>query len=142
MSAKLETASITAAHSCSCTKPKSNNQGKVKLATAGAVLASLGVCAACCLLPAALISIGVVGSFVSSLDSLSPYKWMIIPVTATLLGYGFYTVYWKRKQTCAVGAACTVCGSGRSVRIALWLATALAVSGIVYGYLEPRLTHP
>jgi len=127
----------------SCTSSKTNEQGKVKLATVGALLASLGICAACCLLPAALMSLGVAGAFASSLEALSPYKWIFIAVTVMLLGYGFYSAYWKRKQTCAAGAACTVCGSGRSVRVSLWIGTALAVSGIVYGFLEPWLSqHP
>jgi mercuric ion transport protein len=125
---------------CGCTNPSSNSQRKVKLATVGAVLASFGICAACCLLPAVLISLGIAGSFVGSLDSLAPYKWIFMATTAVLLGYGFYTVYWKPRKTCAAGASCGTCGSGRSVRIALWLGTALAISGIVYGYMEPWLT--
>jgi mercuric ion transport protein len=113
----------------------------VKLATVGAVLASLGICAACCLLPAVLIGLGVAGSLVGVLNSLAPYKWIFITVTAVLLGYGFYTAYWKPRKICAAGASCETCGPGRSVRIALWLGTALAISGIVYGYMEPWLTH-
>jgi mercuric ion transport protein len=141
MSGRPDTRPIAATPNCGCTKPKSRDQAKVNWATAGAVFASLGICAACCLLPAVLISLGVAGSFVSSLDALSPYKWIFIAVTATLLGYGFYTVYWKPKRTCAAGTACAVCGSGRPIRVALWLGTVLAVSGIVYGFLEPWLTH-
>jgi mercuric ion transport protein len=141
VTSSLETTRRIATPSCGSTKPKNNDQDKVKLATAGAVLAALGICAACCLLPAVLIGFGIVGSFVSSLDALAPYKWVLVAITAALLGYGFYSVYWKPKKTCAAGAECTVCKSGRSVRVALWIGTALAVSGVVYGYLEPWLTH-
>ena len=141
MSGRPDTRPIATSPNCGCTTPKSRDQGKLNWATAGAVLASLGICAACCLLPAVLIGLGVAGPFVSSLDALSPYKWLFIAVTATFLGYGFYTVYWKPKKTCGAGAACAVCGSGWSVRVALWLGTVFAVSGIVYGFLEPWLTH-
>lgn len=142
MSSPLETTKLVAAPSCGCAKLQTNHHGKVKLATAGAVLTSLGICAACCLLPAVLIGFGIAGSFVSSLDALAHYKWIFIAITTALLGYGFYSVHWKpKKTTCAAGAACTVCGSGRSVRIAIWIGTALALSGIVYGFLEPWLTH-
>jgi mercuric ion transport protein len=141
MSVNAESPSTVATPTCGCANPPSNSQGKVKLATVGAVLASLGICAACCLLPAVLIGLGVAGSFAGTLDSLAPYKWIFIATAAALLGYGFYTVYWKPRKTCAAGASCETCGSGRSVRIALWLGTALAISGIVYGYMEPWLTH-
>jgi mercuric ion transport protein len=87
-----------------------------------------------------LIALGVAGSFVGALDSLSPYKWYFVVVTAALLSYGFYIVYWKPRNACAAGTACKACGSGRSVRIALWLGTACTLSGVVYGYLEPWLT--
>jgi mercuric ion transport protein len=141
MSANAESPSSVATPSCGCANPPSNSQGKVKLATVGAVLASLGICAACCLLPAVLIGLGVAGSFVGALDSLAPYKWIFIAITAVLLGYGFHTVYWKPRRTRAAGRSCETCGSGRSVRVALWFGTALAISGIAYGYMEPWLTH-
>jgi mercuric ion transport protein len=141
MSVKAENPSTAATAKCGCASPPGNSQSKVKLATAGAVLASLGICAACCLLPAVLIGLGVAGSFAGALDSLAPYKWIFIAITAALLGYGFYTAYWKPRNVCAAGASCETCGSARSVRIALWLGTALAISGIVYGYMEPWLAH-
>lgn len=141
MSVDAESPSTAATPRCGCASPPSGGLGKVKLATVGAVLASLGICAACCLLPAVLIVLGVAGSFVGALDSLAPYKWIFIAITAVLLGYGFHAVYWKPRKTCAAGASCETCGSSRSVRIALWLGTALAISGLVYGYMEPWLTH-
>jgi len=141
MSNNSERLSTAATRTCSCAKSPSTGQGKVKLATVGAVLASLGICAACCLLPAVLIGLGFTGSFVAALDSLSPYKWIFVVITAALLGYGFYAVYWKPRKTCAAGDSCDSCGSGRSMRIALWLGTGLAISGLVYGYMEPWLTH-
>lgn len=141
MSVNAESPSNIVTPTCGCENPPSNSQGKVKLATVAAVLASLGICAACCLLPAVLIGFGVAGSFVGALDSLAPYIWIFIGITAVLLSYGFNTVYWKPRKTCVAGSSCETRGSGRSVRIALWLGAALAISGIVYGYMEPWLTH-
>jgi mercuric ion transport protein len=141
MNVNAESPPTAATPTCGCASPPNASRGKVRLATIGAVLASLGICAASCLLPAVLIGAGVAGSFVAALDSLAPYKWIFIAITAMLLGYGFYTVYWKPRKTCAAGASCETCASGRSVRIALWLGTALAISGIGYGYMEPWLSH-
>jgi mercuric ion transport protein len=128
------------ARQCSCGKSADGSMRVVKWTTAGGVFAALGVCAACCLLPFALLSIGVAGAWVSTLDALAPYKWIFIGLTAALLGYGFYAVYWKPRRTCAAGAACKACGSSRSVRVVLWVATVLAIAGIVFEQVEAYLS--
>jgi mercuric ion transport protein len=108
--------------------------------TAGGMLAALGICAACCLLPFVLLTVGVAGAWVSALDSLAPYKWIFIAVTVALLGYGLYFVYWKAKPTCAAGSDCKTCRSTRSMRVMLWVAVVLAMSGLVFERIEPMLT--
>ncbi len=124
---------------CSCGQAARGSKRAIKWTTAGGLLAALGVCAACCLLPFALLSVGVATAWVSALDALAPYKWVFIALTAALLGYGFYVAYWKPRRTCAAGAACGVCGTGRSVRVCLWIATILAIGGIVFEQVEPLL---
>lgn len=124
---------------CSCTKSQGASNRAVKWTTVGGVLAALGVCAACCLLPFTLLSVGVAGAWISALDSLAPYKWVFISVTVALLAYGFYAVYWKPRRGCAAGPSCTVCGTSRSVRVGLWIATILAVGGLVFEQIEPYL---
>jgi mercuric ion transport protein len=114
-------------------------QRVVKWTTAGGILAALGVCAACCLLPFALLSLGVAGAWVSGLDALASYKWLFIVATLAFLGHGFYAVYWKPSRQCAAGAAYEGCGSSRATRVGLWIATALAISGIVFERIEPLL---
>jgi len=44
MNGRPDTRLIAATPNCGCTKPKSHDQGKVNWATAGGVLASLGIC--------------------------------------------------------------------------------------------------
>lgn len=75
----------------------------------------------------------------SALDALAPYKWIFIATTAALLGYGFYVVYWRTKPTCSAGRACTTCRSSRTIRIALWAGTLLALVSIVFERVEPYL---
>ena len=108
----------------------------VKWTAAGGVLASLAVCAAGCLLPFALLSLGAGGVWVSRLDSLAPYKWVFVALTAAFVGYGFYSVYWKPVRRSAADAACDTCGPSRLVRISLWIATFLALGGIVFERFE------
>ena len=124
---------------CNCTRSGNSSNRAVKWTTVGGVLAAFGVCAACCLLPFSLLSVGVAGAWVSAMDSLAPYKWIFISLTVALLGYGFYIVYWKRRSSCAAGSACKACGTSRSVRVGLWIATILAVGGIVFEQIEPYL---
>jgi mercuric ion transport protein len=125
------------ARSCSCGNQAGNHSRLVTWTTVGGTLAALGVCAACCLLPFVLLSIGVAGAWVSTLDALARYKWLFIVATTVLLGCGFYAAYWQPKRSCAAGASCEVCGSSRSVRVGLWAATILAISGVVFERLEP-----
>lgn len=122
---------------CGCSKSASSSKRIVKWTTAGGLLAALGVCAACCLLPFTLLSAGIAGAWVSTLDALAPFKWIFIGLTVGLLGFGFYAVYWKSPRPCSAGASCKVCGTSRSVRVGLWIATILAIGGIVFEQLEP-----
>jgi len=126
---------------CDCGKETANSKRIVKWTTAGGVFAALGVCAACCLLPFALLSAGIAGTWIGTLDALAPYKWIFIIFTAALLGYGFYAAYWKPNRSCAAGAACRAC-AGRSVRLGLWIGTILAVGGIAFEYFAPLLIAP
>jgi mercuric ion transport protein len=127
------------AQQCSCSKSANGSTRVVKWTTAGGLLAALGVCAACCLLPFALLSLGIASAWAGMLDALTPYKWIFIGLTAALLGYGFYTAYWRPRRTCAAGPACEICGTSRSVRVGLWVATILAIGGIVFERVEPYL---
>lgn len=129
--------SSTRTQACSC--KGAARSGVVKWTTAGGILTALGICAACCLLPFTLITLGVAGAWVGSLESLSRYKWYFISATIVLLGYGFYAVYWKPKQTCAAGSGCPNCGAGKGVKVGLWLGVLLAVGGFAFEYLEPFL---
>jgi mercuric ion transport protein len=131
--------SADVAPSCGCSKSANRSQRVVKWTTAGGLLAALGICAACCLLPFTLLSVGIAGAWVSTLDALAPYKWIFIGLTVGLLGYGFYAVYWKSRRTCSAGPSCKVCGTSRSVRVGLWIATILAIGGIVFEQLERHL---
>lgn len=124
----------SAANKCACKGTKS----KAGWSAVGGVLASLGVCAACCLLPMALIVLGIGGTVAARLESLAAYKWIFVALTAAFLAYGFYVSYF-RKPTCPAGPDCQSCKTGRGIRVALWTATFLAVAGLAFEQLEPLL---
>lgn len=119
-------------NSCNC----SSAPGSARWAAAGGVVASLGICAACCLLPMILIVLGVGGAWAGRLEALAPFKWYFVGATALLLGFGFYSVYFRSKQ-CSAGPQCKSCRSGRGVKVLLWAAAVLAVAGLLFEKQEP-----
>ena len=69
----------------------------------------------------------------------TPGAWGFILATAALLGYGFYVAYRKLPKSCAAGPACQACGSSRSLKVGLWIVTAVAIAGLVFERIEPHL---
>lgn len=132
-------ASTTVDRQANCADSVGGASRIIKWAAAGGILAALGVCAACCLLPFALLSVGIAGAWVSGLDAFAPYKWPLLGLVALLLGYGFYEAYVKPMRSCAAGAACKPGGSSRTVRVGLWIATILTIGGLVFEQIEPVL---
>ncbi|MGH8241961.1 MAG: mercuric transporter MerT family protein [Steroidobacteraceae bacterium] len=128
----------TQASDCSCTVVGSGSRRLARAAVAGGIFASLGICAACCLLPLVLIALGVGGAFVGAFELLAPYKWIFVTLTTAFLAWSFYAVYWKPTK-CTAGRNCKSCGSSRGLRVTLWIATILAVSSLAFEYLEPLL---
>jgi mercuric ion transport protein len=112
---------------CNCASTTAVASRAVTWAAAAGILAALSVCAACCLLPFALLSVGVAGAWVSGLDAFAAYKWPLVGLAVLLLGYD------GGQRPCATG------GSGRAVRIGLWIATVLTIGGIVFEQIEPML---
>lgn len=105
--------------------------------TLAGVVAALGICASCCLLPLTLIALGAGSVWTSTLNAVAPYKWFFIVAAVGLLTYAFHAVYW-RKPTCGRGT-CATCRPSRTVRVSLWVASVLAVTSIVFDYIEPLL---
>jgi mercuric ion transport protein len=122
---------------CSCGAQAARSQRVAKWTTAGGFLAALGLCAACCLLPFALVTAGIATAWAGTLDALAPYKWGFILATAGLLAYGFYVTYRKPRTSCAAGTVCQACGSNRSLKAGLWIVTTIAVAGLVFERIEP-----
>jgi mercuric ion transport protein len=125
--------------SCNCDPGAERSRQLAKWTTAGGLLAALGVCSACCLLPFALVTVGVATAWAGALEALAAYKWPLVSVTATLLAYGFRVAYRKPRATCAAGTACQARAANRSLKIGLWVVTALAIAGLLFEQLEPHL---
>lgn len=105
------------------------------LAAAGGVLGALAA-SSCCILPLVLFTLGISGAWISNLTALEPYQPIFFALTAGFLGVGYYLVYRRPKAACADGN-CTRPLPARSVKAALWAATALVVAAITFRYLAP-----
>lgn len=109
-----------------------------KWAAAGGILGAFGI-ASCCLLPLALLSLGLGGAWIGSLAVLTPFKPLFIVLTVGLLGYCYYLVYFASKKACAEGDTCPTPRTTRWMRLVLWSATALALADVAIEYVEPYL---
>ena len=105
--------------------------------TAGGLISAIGICTACCLLPAILVGLGVTGAWVGTLDRLSRFKPYFVIATIALLGYGFFLAY-SRKAGCG-DSSCTSCRPGKATRVGLWVGVILAVAGLFFETIEPLL---
>lgn len=74
-----------------------------------------------------------------SLAVLAPYKPVFIVLTAALLGYGYYLVYFAPKKACADDDTCPAPRATRKMKLVLWGVTALALAGWASQYFEPYL---
>lgn len=109
-----------------------------QLLAAGGLLADLGA-AACCVLPFALLSLGVGGAWVGHLTALAPYKTPLIALTLAFLAGGLIMLY--RKPKAVVGEACCArpSVSDRLAKAGLWSATALVTATLLFPYVAPFL---
>jgi mercuric ion transport protein len=114
------------------THPVRREGGFAALSVVGAFLAS-----ACCIVPLALVTLGVSGAWIGNLTMLEPYKPYISAATLVPLGLGFWQVYFKPKQACAVGSYCARPQSSVIAKTALWIATILIALAVTIGWWAP-----
>lgn len=119
-------------------QPDRGELRRQRLVMAGGILGALAA-SSCCVVPLLLFSLGIGGAWIANLTALAPYKPLFVAATAALLGYGFYSVYWKPKRACATDAACARPLANRLVKTGLWIATVLVVIAFAFDYVAPML---
>ncbi|MEO3427336.1 mercuric transporter MerT family protein [Pelagibius sp. CAU 1746] len=98
----------------------------------GAALAS-----ACCILPLALLFLGVSGAWIGNLTALQPFKPYFAIVALVFVGLGFRQVYFRTAPDCAAGTRCVRPRSSVIVKSALWIATLLVASALTVNWWAP-----
>ena len=99
---------------------------------AGAILAST-----CCVLPLALVTLGVSGAWIGNFTALEPFKPVFIAVAAVFIGLGFWQVYFRPQAKCEDGSYCARPQSALVTQIALWLAAALVILAATIDWWAP-----
>ena len=99
----------------------------------GGVLAST-----CCILPLALLTLGVSGAWIGRLTALTPYQPIFLTVAVLFLGVGFWRVYGPPARRCAVDGSCAR-GPSRTTRVGLWLAAVLVGAALAVDLVVPLL---
>ncbi|WP_292939676.1 mercuric transporter MerT family protein [Novosphingobium sp. 32-60-15] len=113
--------------------PKGDRPGW--LAT-GALIGA-GLASACCIVPLLLVTLGISGAWIANLTALEPYKPYVAMITLTLLGYGFWHVYFKPKPPCEDGSYCVRPQSARSTKAVLWLGLAIVILALSIDWWAP-----
>lgn len=98
----------------------------------GALLAS-----SCCIVPLALIMLGVSGAWIGNLTALEPFKPYFAAVALAFISLGFWHVYVRAPAACADDAYCVRPGATMLTKTALWIAAALIIMVLTIDWWAP-----
>ena len=113
--------------------PKLDNR---LLAASGALAALLA--SSCCIVPLALVSVGIGGAWVSKLTALAPYQPIFITAAVLALGAGFWTAY-RRQAKCVPGSICEKPAATRTTKVVLWIGLIIVASVLSVNFAAPYL---
>jgi mercuric ion transport protein len=91
---------------------------------------------ACCVIPLILLTLGIGGSWISSLSLLEPYRPLFIAATLLLLTSAFRRLYLA-PRLCDPGSSCARPNAIKRPRVAFWIVTTLALGLIALPWLIP-----
>jgi len=111
--------------------------GQLVMVAAAGILGAIAA-SSCCILPLAFVTLGVSGAWIGNLTVLAPYQPYIVAVTAAMLGYGFYAVYWRPRRACA-DKTCERPLPSRAVRAGLWLGAMLVGIALAFPHIASVL---
>lgn len=98
----------------------------------GAILAS-----SCCIVPLALVIVGVSGAWIGNLTALLPYKPIFTAISLGFIGLGFWYVYFRQKPLCEEDSFCARPQSSLLTKTALWAATFLVTLSTTITWWAP-----
>lgn len=98
----------------------------------GAAAAAIGA-SICCVVPLALVLMGISGAWISNLTALDPWRPWFSAATLVCLGWAFWMLYGKATR-CHTDGTCVERALLRRRRRWLWFATALIALLLLFPY--------
>lgn len=118
-------------------KPGQSARGTIALMFM-AILAMIS----CCILPLALVSLGITGVFIGKLGSLYQYHWYFLAFATGALAYGFWKAYRPvNTESCADGT-CARPMNRTLMRSIMWLSLVVVIAAQLFQYLAPYMLNP
>lgn len=115
-------------------EPTHANKNGFWLLLAG-TLTAVGA-SACCVIPLILLTLGIGGSWLSSLSLLEPYRPLFIGATLLLLTFAFHRIYLA-PRVCDRESSRVQHHAIKGLRLAFWITSALAFGLIALPWLIP-----
>lgn len=109
-------------------EPASTQSPKTIISIIAAGLAALGA-SLCCLGPLLLVSLGLGGSWMSSLNALEPYRPLFIGFAVIFLFLAFRKLYFLSDESNSMGTDAL-----RKQRTIFWIIYVLAIALITFPY--------
>lgn len=97
-----------------------------------AVATAIGA-SVCCVGPLVLLTLGIGGTWISTLTAFEPYRPFFILLTLLFLFLGFRQLYLV-PPSCAPGDACAVTTVRRNQRIIFWLVSVVLTALLTFPY--------
>jgi len=111
-------------------------------ATAGLGLLGALAMTSCCILPLALVSVGVTGVFIGKLGYLYQFHWYFLAFASVALGFGFYRAYRPVSAENCADDTCAHPMNRTLMRSILWGATVIVAIATVFPYFATTLLNP
>ncbi len=112
-----------------------------KTTIAATLLGALAM-TSCCILPLALVSLGVTGVFIGKLGALYQYHWYFLAFASAALAYGFWKAYRPiTTENCADGT-CARPLNRTLMRSVMWGSLVVVIVAVAFQYIAPILLSP
>ncbi len=96
------------------------------------VLASL-----CCIGPLVLITVGLGGAWVSSLQMFEPLRPVFIGVPVVALAFAYRGIFRKPQVACVPREVCAIPAVKRGYKISFWVVAAIVLLALTFPYFVP-----
>ncbi len=100
-----------------------------------ALLAAIGA-SVCCVVPLALLSLGIGGAWISSLTSMEAVRPVFIFLSLLFIGLGYRQLYGLSDQ-CDAGKVCASPSVKHKQRLLFWLGSALILLLLAFPWYGP-----